>query len=54
MIPPLLLLDQFDDYQAQPRHRDRFLKDQVWRNADDIIKENNFWCLVQICLIYSM
>jgi hypothetical protein len=40
--PPLLLLDQFDDYQAQPRHRDRFLKDQVWRNADDITKENAF------------
>ena len=33
---PLLLLDQFDDYQADSRHRERFLppETRVWRNAD--------------------
>ena len=41
----LLMLDQFDDYQAQPRHRDRFWprQTQQWRRARDIAAENEFW-----------
>lgn len=41
---PLLLLDQFDDYQAEPRHRERFLPSdtRVWRNADSIARQNAF------------
>jgi hypothetical protein len=48
----LLLLDQFDDYQAQPQHRERFLpKDtRVWRTADQIEKENAFWRVLHSCL----
>ncbi len=49
---PLVLLDQFDDYQADPRHRDRFLpKDtRVWRSADEIARENAFWRVLRQCL----
>jgi hypothetical protein len=49
---PLLLLDQFDDYQAEPRHRERFLPPdtRVWRNADSIARENAFWRMLRQCL----
>jgi hypothetical protein len=49
---PLLLLDQFDDYQAEPRHRQRFLPPdtRVWRNADSIARENAFWRMLRQCL----
>jgi hypothetical protein len=49
---PLLLLDQFDDYQADPRHRVRFLPPdtRVWRNADSIGRENGFWRMLRQCL----
>jgi hypothetical protein len=49
---PLLLLDQFDDYQAQPRHRERFLppETRVWRNAETIARENAFWRMLRQCL----
>jgi hypothetical protein len=48
----LLLLDQFDDYQAQPRHHDRFLplETRVWRTADVIARENAFWRALRQCL----
>jgi hypothetical protein len=48
----LLLLDQFDDYQAQPRHREHFLPPdtRVWRNADSIARENSFWRMLRQCL----
>jgi hypothetical protein len=50
MRRPLLLLDQFDDYQA--RHRDRFLPDatNIWRRADAIAAENRFWRVLRLCL----
>jgi conflict system STAND superfamily ATPase len=49
---PLLLLDQFDDFQADPRHRTRFLPPQtrVWRTADAIAKDNAFWRVLRQCL----
>src|SRR5215472_6711461 len=49
---PLVLLDQFDDYQAEPRHRERFLPPDtgVWRNADSIARENAFWRMLRQCL----
>ncbi|HEY5301908.1 MAG TPA: ATP-binding protein [Acetobacteraceae bacterium] len=49
---PLLLLDQFDDYQAQPRHRERFLPRDtgVWRSADEIARDNEFWRMLRFCL----
>lgn len=49
---PLLLLDQFDDFQAQPRHRERFLppETRVWRSADSIVRENAFWRMLRQCL----
>jgi hypothetical protein len=49
---PLLLLDQFDDYQAEPHHRERFLPSdtRVWRNADSIARENAFWRMLRQCL----
>ncbi len=49
---PLLLLDQFDDYQAEPRHRERFLPPdtRVWRNANSIARENTFWRMLRQCL----
>jgi hypothetical protein len=49
---PLLLLDQFDDYQADARHRDRFLPPDtlVWQNADSIARQNRFWRMLRQCL----
>jgi hypothetical protein len=49
---PLLLLDQFDDYQAEPQHRDRFLPSgtRVWRTAKMIARENAFWRVLRQCL----
>lgn len=49
---PLLLLDQFDDYQADPRHRDRFIPaaTRIWRQAADIAPENKFWRVLDLCL----
>jgi hypothetical protein len=49
---PLLLLDQFDDYQAEPRHRERFLPPdtRIWRNAESIARENAFWRMLRQCL----
>jgi len=49
---PLLLLDQFDDYQADPRHRERFLPadTRVWRDPASIARENVFWQMLRRCL----
>jgi hypothetical protein len=49
---PLLLLDQFDDYQADPRHRSRFLPDEtrIWRRPPDIARSNGFWRVLRECL----
>jgi hypothetical protein len=49
---PLFLLDQFDDYQAQPKHRTRFLHGgtDVWRSANSIARENLFWRVLGRCL----
>jgi hypothetical protein len=49
---PLLLLDQFDDYQADPRHRSRFLPDdtRIWRKPADIARSNGFWRVLRECL----
>lgn len=49
---PLLLLDQFDDYQAQPRHREHFLptETRIWRNAEAVAKVNAFWRVIRHCL----
>jgi len=45
----LLLLDQFDDYQAKPQHRERFLprNTRIWQTADEIARNNadTFVCL---------
>jgi hypothetical protein len=38
---PLLVFDQFDDYQA--RHRERFLKRKTWLSAEALIEQNGFW-----------
>jgi hypothetical protein len=38
---PLLVFDQFDDYQA--RHRERFLKRKSWLPAKALIEQNDFW-----------
>jgi hypothetical protein len=47
-----LLLDQFDDYQAEPQHRERFLpKDtRIWRTAGAIARGNAFWRVLRQCL----
>ncbi len=47
---PLLIADQFDDYQAQ--HRDSFLDDRAnWKTPEAIAEENSFWGLVQRLLV---
>jgi len=48
----LLLLDQFDDFQAQPRHRHRFYPPDtgVVRTASEIKSENAFWRVLDTCL----
>lgn len=38
---PLVVLDQFDDYQNA--HRDRFLVDNAWINSDTLVLRNRFW-----------
>ena len=38
---PLLLLDQFDDYQT--RHLDRFLVENSWLKPDKLALDNPFW-----------
>ena len=38
---PLLVFDQFDDYQA--RHRERFLKRKSWLSAKALTDQNAFW-----------
>jgi GGDEF domain-containing protein len=40
---PLLIFDQFDDYQI--RHRDRFRDPEsgAWKQSDQIVAENAFW-----------
>ena len=49
---PLLLMDQFDDFQANPRHRDRFLppETRVWRGPGAIEPDNAFWRMLRHCL----
>ena len=48
----LLLLDQFDDFQAQPRYRERFCPPdtRVWRRADAITVGNAFWRVLRVGL----
>jgi hypothetical protein len=52
MHRPLLLLDQFDDYQAQSRLRDHFFPPQTqqWCKAEEITKQNAFWRVVRACV----
>jgi len=38
---PLLVLDQFDDYQI--RHRDRFLLRRTWLKPGKLAEQNGFW-----------
>lgn len=38
---PLLIFDQFDDYQLA--HRERFLRDGRWITADRLCAENTLW-----------
>lgn len=38
---PLIIFDQFDDYQAQ--HRDRFLKKGKWTAPAKLASQNAFW-----------
>jgi hypothetical protein len=38
---PLLLLDQFDDYQL--RHRERFLSRKTWLKPGRLAEQNGFW-----------
>jgi hypothetical protein len=47
---PLLLLDQFDDYQA--RHRERFLPTDAgtWLSGEEIARNNAFWRVLGECL----
>ncbi len=49
---PLLLLDQFDDFQAQQRYRDQFLPSEtrVWRTAEAVARDNSFWRVIRQCL----
>jgi hypothetical protein len=41
---PLIIFDQFDDYQA--RNRERFLPNKTWLNAAALRRENSFWEMV--------
>jgi tetratricopeptide (TPR) repeat protein len=52
MRRPLLLLDQFDDYQTQSKLRDKFFppETQQWRKADEILPHNKFWRVVRACV----
>jgi hypothetical protein len=47
----LVLLDQFDDFQAKPEHRDRFLPQEtrIWKSAEDISIDNLFWRVLRAC-----
>jgi hypothetical protein len=38
---PLLILDQFDDYQN--RHRERFLSRKTWLKPARLVDQNGFW-----------
>jgi hypothetical protein len=38
---PLLVLDQFDDYQT--RHRERFLPRKTWLKPGKLAEQNGFW-----------
>jgi hypothetical protein len=39
---PLLVFDQFDDYQVA--HRDGFLREGRWITAEELSAENGLWC----------
>ena len=45
---PLLIFDQFDDYQNL--HRDLFLRDRKWITPETLATENNFWNAVKDAL----
>lgn len=38
---PLIILDQFNDYQT--RHRDRFSSRNTWLKAGRLCEQNGFW-----------
>ena len=38
---PLVILDQFDDYQT--RHRQRFLNGRAWLKPSKLVEQNDFW-----------
>ena len=38
---PLIIFDQFDDYQA--RYRDKFLRARTWIQPPQLLEENLFW-----------
>ncbi|SDH74676.1 ATP-binding protein [Roseospirillum parvum] len=40
-LTPLLILDQFDDYQNV--HRNRFLQNRSWLQPDELCQQNGFW-----------
>jgi WD40 repeat protein len=42
---PLLIFDQFDDYQA--RHRRQFMQDSTWLVDEELVKANPFWSDVE-------
>jgi len=44
---PLIIFDQFDDYQA--RHHDKFLpcKTKTWLSASQLITQNSFWAEIK-------
>jgi len=46
---PLILLDQFDDYQL--RHRERFLSRKAWLKPGKLSGQNGFWRDIQELLL---
>jgi hypothetical protein len=46
-VSPLLIFDQFDDYQS--RHQERFLprRRRTWIPRERLVKDNAFWCGVK-------
>jgi hypothetical protein len=40
---PLIIFDQFDDYQARHPERFRAFPDRTWISARELIKANRFW-----------
>jgi hypothetical protein len=43
-LMPILIFDQFDDYQAL--HREQFLLNKIWLTPTQLRRENHFWELI--------